>query len=112
MDCRDTGDVIQLEVSDNGCGIPAEELATIFDKFHQVGETDTRSFDGSGLGLYIVRDLVERHRGTIQVKSVLGEGTVFTASFPKGWTPAIAEPGTHADAALSPPSGCPIAHGG
>lgn len=84
----DQGERIFARVEDTGRGIPQEELPFIFDKFHQVGETNTRTTDGIGLGLYIVNNLVSRHQGSIKVGSELGKGTWFDIEFPKSWTTA------------------------
>ncbi|MDQ4026320.1 MAG: HAMP domain-containing histidine kinase [Actinomycetota bacterium] len=69
-----------LEVSDRGRGIPAAEIGTIFERFRQM---DSSSSAGFGLGLYIVKGLVEQHRGTIEVESEPGAGTTFRVRFPQ-----------------------------
>lgn len=71
-----------IEVSDNGCGIPEEHLGHIFDRFFQVDATPTRSSEGSGVGLALVRELVELHRGAISVTSTQGEGSRFEVTIP------------------------------
>lgn len=85
---RDIGDTIKIIISDTGKGIAAEDLPHIFDKFHQVGEVNTRSTDGVGLGLFIVKNLIDQHNGSIDVESSENEGTQFTIHFPKKWTRA------------------------
>ncbi|MCL4851255.1 MAG: response regulator [Bryobacteraceae bacterium] len=76
------GDWLVVEVSDTGVGIPPEEQAAIFDKFHQVG-TGTRGVrEGTGLGLAVTKALVEAHGGTISVDSVPGSGSRFTFRIP------------------------------
>ena len=70
-----------LEVSDNGPGIEAAEIGTIFERFKQM-ESSSRS-GGFGLGLYIVKALVEQHRGTIEVESEPGAGTTFRVRLPQ-----------------------------
>jgi signal transduction histidine kinase len=72
-----------IEVSDKGDGISEEQLKTIFDRFRQVDSSSTRSTGGFGLGLYIVKNLVEAHRGKIQVQSDHGKGSTFTVRLPK-----------------------------
>ena len=71
-----------LTVSDTGVGIPEESLAHIFERFYRVDKARSRSTGGSGLGLSIVRNLIERNNGQIRVTSKLGEGTEFTITFP------------------------------
>jgi signal transduction histidine kinase len=71
-----------LTVSDTGVGIPQESLAHIFERFYRVDKARSRSSGGSGLGLSIVRSMVERNDGTICVESVPQQGSVFTVIFP------------------------------
>ena len=71
-----------LEVADTGMGIPEEAIPHLFERFFRVDKARSRQSGGSGLGLSIVRAIVERNRGEIHVSSKLGEGTTFTASFP------------------------------
>jgi PAS domain S-box-containing protein len=73
---------VVISVSDQGIGIPADELAKIFDKFHRVDRRDASENYGHGLGLYICRRLVEAQGGEIWVDSVLGEGSTFYFSLP------------------------------
>lgn len=77
-----TEDFARLTVADTGMGIPEEALNHIFERFYRVDKARSRQTGGSGLGLAIVRAIVQRNRGEIQVRSVLGEGTVFTVTFP------------------------------
>jgi signal transduction histidine kinase len=69
-----------LEVSDRGRGIAPDEIGTIFERFRQM---DSSSSAGFGLGLYIVKGLVEQHRGTIEVESEPGAGTTFRVRLPQ-----------------------------
>ncbi len=80
---RRSDGVVSFEVRDSGCGIAADQLPHIFDKFHQADSSSTRAAGGSGLGLAITQRLVELHGGRISVDSVLGEGTVFSFSIPE-----------------------------
>ncbi len=75
-------DKIILSVKDNGIGIPSEMSELIFERFVQVDKTYTRDREGSGVGLSLVKSLVEMHGGGISVKSVLGEGSEFIVSIP------------------------------
>ena len=71
-----------LKVRDTGVGIPPESLPQIFERFYRVDKARSRKSGGSGLGLSIVRNMVERNQGTISVESQVGEGSVFTVTFP------------------------------
>ncbi len=71
-----------LKVKDEGAGIPEESLPHIFDRFYRVDKARSRSTGGSGLGLSIVSDLIQKHQGKITVQSALGFGSVFTLYFP------------------------------
>jgi signal transduction histidine kinase len=73
-----------LEVRDTGTGIPAAQLSRIFDRFHRVEGARGRTFEGSGIGLALVKELVEIHGGRIAVDSTEGSGTLFTVSLPLG----------------------------
>ncbi|KAB8330328.1 response regulator [Scytonema tolypothrichoides VB-61278] len=82
---RDRDDHIELEVRDTGTGIPANELPHIFKRFHRVHGAKGRSYEGSGIGLSLVQELVRLHNGTIEVSSVVNQGTRFTVSIPTGY---------------------------
>ena len=71
-----------LTVSDTGTGIPADSIPHIFERFYRVDKARSRATGGSGLGLSIVRNMVERNQGTIRVESTFGKGTTFTVEFP------------------------------
>lgn len=71
-----------FRVQDTGIGIRPEKQEVIFDKFRQADESNTRMFDGTGMGLYIARSLIEMMGGKISVESVPGEGSVFTVQLP------------------------------
>ncbi len=71
-----------LKVRDTGIGIPSESLDKVFDRFYQTDATITRHFEGSGIGLAITKELVERHNGTISVESEAGKWTEFTVILP------------------------------
>jgi signal transduction histidine kinase len=76
------GDNAILQVTDTGVGIPDDALSHVFERFFRVDKARSRSTGGSGLGLSIVRNMVERNQGTIQVESALRQGSVFTVTFP------------------------------
>ena len=73
---------LQLEFSDNGIGIPEKEKKKIFERFYRVGNEDTRRTKGTGLGLYIVNQIVLAHKGTIDVLNNRPKGTIFSISLP------------------------------
>ncbi len=73
-----------LAVTDTGVGIPATELPHMFERFHRVENAGGRSFEGSGIGLSLVQELVHLHGGTIRVSSVEGVGSTFTVQIPLG----------------------------
>ncbi|MDX2217021.1 MAG: PAS domain-containing protein [Oculatellaceae cyanobacterium bins.114] len=75
-------DDVLFQVSDQGRGIPADKLETIFGRFQQVDASDSREKGGTGLGLPICRSIVERHGGKIWVESTLGEGSTFFFTLP------------------------------
>ncbi|HEY9627829.1 MAG TPA: response regulator [Coleofasciculaceae cyanobacterium] len=75
---------VDLVVEDTGVGIPSAALPHMFERFHRVENSEGRSFEGSGIGLSLVQELVKFHSGSIQVTSVLGEGSSFTVSIPTG----------------------------
>lgn len=75
---------IQLKVKDSGVGIPADQLDEVFKRFHRVRQTQGRTFEGTGIGLSLVQELVHQHGGEISVESELDKGTTFTVKIPKG----------------------------
>ncbi|MFB1485003.1 ATP-binding protein [Corallococcus sp. RDP092CA] len=81
---REHADRVELSVSDTGTGIPAHELPRVFDRFHRVEGARGRSHEGSGIGLALVRELVELHGGRVRVESVPEQGSTFTVSLPTG----------------------------
>ena len=76
-------DRVVLTVSDNGIGIPPEDMPHIFERFYRVDKARSRQIGGTGLGLSIVGDTVQRRGGEISVAPRAGGGTVFTVSFPQ-----------------------------
>lgn len=79
---RRQGDRIRLEVCDDGCGIPAEHLPYVFDRFYRADRARSRARWGAGLGLSIARWIVERHGGTIEAQSQPGIGTTLRVTLP------------------------------
>lgn len=77
-------DHVTLSVSDTGTGIPEHELPRIFDRFHRVEGARGRSFEGTGIGLALVHELVRLHGGSVNVTSELGRGTSFVVTIPTG----------------------------
>ncbi len=81
---REVGARIELCVSDTGIGIAVEELPRLFERFHRIEGTRSRTHEGSGIGLALVQDLVRLHGGEIRVESRPGHGTTFSVELPKG----------------------------
>jgi len=75
--------LVLLEISDNGMGIPVEERKSVFDKFHRLGNEQTRSQKGTGLGLYIVKEICKAHRAEINISDNTPKGSRFHITFSK-----------------------------
>ena len=75
---------VKITISDTGIGIPADRIDKIFDRFYQVDGSHTREHEGTGIGLSLTKELVEVHKGKIEVESEPGKGSTFTISFPLG----------------------------
>mgnify|MGYP003440189687 CR=1 FL=1 len=80
------GMVLRVDVADTGPGIPAERRDRLFEKFAQ-GESGKRKALGLGLGLFISREIIRRHGGTIWVESELGQGSTFSFRLPRAAAP-------------------------
>ena len=76
------GEYVEVKIEDNGIGIPERERKQVFDKFYRIGNEDTRSTKGTGLGLYIVNEIVKAHRGTISIENNIPQGTRFNIQLP------------------------------
>ncbi|NEQ20240.1 MAG: response regulator [Microcoleus sp. SIO2G3] len=75
---------VELAIQDTGTGIPAEEIPHLFERFHRVPGARGRTYEGSGIGLSLVQELVKLHGGTISVTSEVDRGTCFVVSIPTG----------------------------
>jgi len=80
---RDEGEAV-LEVADTGVGIPRGQLDRIFERFYQVDGSTSRRYGGTGLGLALVKEVIEAHSGTVGVESEPGRGSTFTVRLPLG----------------------------
>jgi signal transduction histidine kinase len=83
LSVKQDNSALSVEVSDNGIGIPADDLPRIFERFYRVDRSRSRDMGGTGLGLSIVKHIVQAHRGTIEVSSKPGQGTRFVMRFPR-----------------------------
>jgi len=81
---RQVGERVELTVRDTGIGIPAQQMPHMFERFHRVRGTQSRTHEGTGIGLALVKELVHLHSGHITVMSVETGGTTFTISIPTG----------------------------
>jgi len=78
------GGFVEIKVRDTGIGIPEEDLPKLFERFYQVETSQTKKYGGTGIGLALTKELVELHRGFINVTSILSEGSEFTIELPPG----------------------------
>ena len=76
--------LLRISISDTGMGISKEKISKIFDRFYQVDGSHTREQEGTGIGLSLTKELVELHKGKIEVESQEGRGTTFKVSLPVG----------------------------
>jgi signal transduction histidine kinase len=79
---RSAGAHAVVEVEDSGIGIPEHELGNLFSRFHQVDGSSTRKYQGAGIGLALVKELIEEHGGTIETRSEVNRGTTMIVSLP------------------------------
>lgn len=77
-----SGNLVYIKIKDYGVGIKEEDLSKIFDKFYMVDAGPNRTTRGTGIGLYLVRELINLHYGNVQVESTYGKGTTFTIKLP------------------------------
>jgi len=76
---------VQVDISDTGCGIPENALERIFDEFYRVDSSLNQDVKGTGLGLALVKNIIEAHKGKIWVKSKVGEGSTFSFTLPNAF---------------------------
>ena len=82
VDIKDKNEFVEISVRDNGIGIEEKNLDMIFDRFKQVDKSLSRNTEGTGIGLSLVKSIVELHGGTIYVESEFGKGSTFTVRLP------------------------------
>jgi two-component system sensor histidine kinase SenX3 len=85
--------VVEIAVTDQGMGIPADDLDRVFERFFRVDQARSRNTGGTGLGLSIVKHIVENHGGDVRVWSQLGKGSTFTIRLPEAREPAALSQG-------------------
>jgi signal transduction histidine kinase len=81
---HDGRDGVLVQIQDTGVGIPSSELVRIFDRFHQVDPSSRRRYGGMGLGLSLVRSIVEAHSGAVWAESEVGVGSTLFVWLPCG----------------------------
>lgn len=86
---RATGQIVEIEVTDHGVGIPRRDLERVFERFYRVDRARSRETGGTGLGLAIVRHVAANHAGDISVSSREGEGSTFVLTVPAGPGPVL-----------------------
>lgn len=83
LNAYNVGDRIKIHFKDNGIGIPSERLNYIFERFYRVDDSRSKEIGGIGVGLTIVKSIVDLHGGTIEVSSREGVGSEFAVSLPR-----------------------------
>jgi PAS domain S-box-containing protein len=78
------GNTVEMRVRDTGVGIPLDELPRLFDRFHRVQNTRSRTHEGSGIGLALVQELIKIHGGSVRAESTPGVGSTFVVALPLG----------------------------
>jgi PAS domain S-box-containing protein len=96
-----TDDTVELVVADTGVGIPAADLPRVFERFRRVRGVQARSFEGSGIGLALVAELVSLHGGDVRVDSTPGVGSTFTVRLPASARTDLPLAGTRASSSVS-----------
>ena len=82
VNIKSKNEYVYISVSDNGIGIPKEKIDTIFERYAKVDNDITRKFNGSGIGLALVKSLVKMHNGEVYVESEINKGSEFTIKLP------------------------------
>jgi PAS domain S-box-containing protein len=75
---------VELRVRDTGVGIPDDQRERVFERFHRIESTYARTYEGTGIGLALVQELVKLHGGSVRVESAVGVGSTFTVAIPRG----------------------------
>jgi DNA-binding NtrC family response regulator/signal transduction histidine kinase len=75
---------VELRVRDTGVGIPEDQVARVFERFHRIAGTRARTYEGTGIGLALVQELARLHGGEVRVESALGDGSTFVVTIPRG----------------------------
>lgn len=83
---KDEGNQAVYTVRDTGIGIPKGEQKRIFERFYRVDSSRSKTIKGTGIGLAVVKHIIDIHHGTVTVESEVGDGTTFIIRFPKGET--------------------------
>ena len=81
---KSVDDVVELQVRDTGVGIPQEHLERVFERFHRIEGVHARTYEGTGIGLALVQELVKLHGGSVRAESALGQGSTFTVTIASG----------------------------
>jgi len=84
VDVKDKNELVEISVKDNGIGIEEKDLDMIFDRFKQVDKSLSRNIHGTGIGLSLVKSIVDLHGGSVCVESEYGKGSKFTVKLPSG----------------------------
>src|SRR5262249_25451771 len=95
-------DWFRIEVEDTGIGVAASDLPRLFVEFQQLDASSAKRHQGTGLGLALTKRIVEAHGGRVEVRSVVGQGSVFAAVLPRSWASGRAGPGAPAARAPAP----------
>jgi signal transduction histidine kinase len=83
VELEDKGHTVVMRIKDSGMGMTSEQVASLFQKYYRTPDARRRGIKGTGLGLYLVHQLIEAHEGTIEVQSAPMQGTTFTITLPQ-----------------------------